>query len=495
MEAVINFKKDISSFTVNNSNIHLLFNELRSINHYPKDENDFKSEVVFLRDNKIYFYTGLYEAIKDFLKTRGYLIKYTEIKNIIKHKRYDNLFELKTKLRDYQKEAVYCSAKKKRGIIKVGTGGGKTIISFGIMSYFKMKSLFITNQADMKNQVYESLISNTNLKEDDVLIFENKKKDYSEKKVTITTMSMINNIKDDNFFDNFGLIIIDECHHAGAEKWFSNINKFNCFHKIGLSATPGREDAFRNRVFSSIGKIIYEKKAVDLQKKGYLLKLNCVFIEYPSDYKYNKIENKIHYSRVENKYIVQNKKRNDFIISKIKKLYNQKRTILVLVKTINHAEILFNEINFGKKIKMTGSENQLKNGSIKRVNKNPSKRKPYIEKIKNGEYNIIIATKIFNEAMDISNLSACVNVASGSSSIETVQKIGRILRLQKDFDNAVYYDIFDIGEEKGKRYFRDINPFYKQGVKRIKEIETAGFDIKFDINGIVSSESSKGFFI
>jgi superfamily II DNA or RNA helicase len=62
---------------------------------------------------------------------------------------------------------------------------------------------------------------------------------------------------DDAIFKGFGLVIIDECHHTGAEVFSRALAKVNSAVMMGLSATVKRKDGL-TRVFEwHIGKPVY----------------------------------------------------------------------------------------------------------------------------------------------------------------------------------------------------------------------------------------------
>ena len=107
-------------------------------------------------------------------------------------------------------------------------------------------------------------------------------------------------------------------------------------------------------------------------------------------------------------------------------------TKLILIEKIEHGEILlktFNKIKHDKKVIFV-------NGSSKN-------RKEIFENINNGKYDIIIASKIYGEGVDIPRLNTLILAGGGKSSIATIQKIGRLLRLFPGKDKATIYDFND----------------------------------------------------
>jgi len=55
----------------------------------------------------------------------------------------------------------------------------------------------------------------------------------------VQTLARIDNLK--KISDNFGLVIIDECHHIPAQSFRKVITQFNPYYLYGLTATPIRK--------------------------------------------------------------------------------------------------------------------------------------------------------------------------------------------------------------------------------------------------------------
>ena len=69
---------------------------------------------------------------------------------------------------------------------------------------------------------------------------------------------------EDGTFDSFGLGIIDECHHLGAEVFSKSMRKVASKYMLGLSATPKRKDGL-SKVFEGTEQIDTQRivKTVD----------------------------------------------------------------------------------------------------------------------------------------------------------------------------------------------------------------------------------------
>ncbi len=59
-------------------------------------------------------------------------------------------------------------------------------------------------------------------------------------------------------FDRFGFAIFDEVHHLGAEHFSQALQRVNCPHMLGLTATPKRADGLSKVFEMHLGAIVYQ---------------------------------------------------------------------------------------------------------------------------------------------------------------------------------------------------------------------------------------------
>ena len=58
--------------------------------------------------------------------------------------------------------------------------------------------------------------------------------------------------------NEFGTIIVDECHHISAENYRSIVNDLSCYYLYGITATPFRKNSDEKMIFIYLGDIIGE---------------------------------------------------------------------------------------------------------------------------------------------------------------------------------------------------------------------------------------------
>lgn len=165
-------------------------------------------------------------------------------------------------LREQQMEPVNnfikaaCDPLKRGGIISVPCGFGKTIMSVYLACHFKKKTMFVSHKDFLNQQFLETV--NKFVPTAKVGIIKQSKVDIAGKDVVIASLqSLAMRDYDTEIFKEFGLVIIDEVHHLGAEVFCRAFNKLNVNMILGLSATLNRKDGMRKVFEYFIGKSVY----------------------------------------------------------------------------------------------------------------------------------------------------------------------------------------------------------------------------------------------
>ena len=158
-------------------------------------------------------------------------------------------------LRPYQIEAINNLIRdfkkgKSKFLFTMATGTGKTLLSAAICKLFLRNSiakrvLFLVDRIELEKQAEEAFSSYFK-KEYEIQVFKNKKKNWNDAKILISTsQSLTFNEKYKKIFDpmDFDLIIVDEEHRSIINSSKELIDYFPCY-KIGLTATP--KNYFKN---------------------------------------------------------------------------------------------------------------------------------------------------------------------------------------------------------------------------------------------------------
>ena len=146
------------------------------------------------------------------------------------------------------------------GIIQLPTGKGKTILGLYMAYYLKQKTLILVHKDDLvvgwKKDIDKCFGGKCN-----VGLIKAKSRTVGAQFTiaTVQTLSKMNEKELSEFTHRFGMVICDECHHI-ASTTFNIIDRFSCYYKVGLSATPTRTDKLTQCFDLFLGGIVYKHK-------------------------------------------------------------------------------------------------------------------------------------------------------------------------------------------------------------------------------------------
>ena len=199
-------------------------------------------------------------------------------------------------------------------------------------------------------------------------------------------------------------------------------------YKIGLSASPWRDDGNDMLIQGYIGDIVYKLSASDLIRQGYLVR-PIIKMEYIES---NGNLMDLTYDQVYKKQVVDNYTRNLKIVDLALGLLSRGIPTLILVKQIKHGKDLqkiFRE-KFGEVRFLSGNDIS-------------TYRNQTIEMMKEGTIDILIASTIADEGLDIPVIGGIILAGGGKSTTRALQRIGRAIRLSEGKTEAIIYDLVD----------------------------------------------------
>ncbi|WP_297495742.1 EcoAI/FtnUII family type I restriction enzme subunit R [Thermococcus sp.] len=163
---------------------------------------------------------------------------------------------------------------RKRLLLTMATGSGKTFVAFQIAwklykSGIVRKILFVVDRVYLRNQAYNAFEAFGNarweLKGDNI----NFAKDvYFATYQTLYSERNGKRVYQHFEPDYFDLVIIDECHRSGWNRWHAILKHFKNAIQLGLTATPKRSENVD--VYEYFGEPVYEYKLAQGIDDGYL---------------------------------------------------------------------------------------------------------------------------------------------------------------------------------------------------------------------------------
>lgn len=325
----------------------------------------------------------------------------------------------------YQKKAVKRGLKVKQGLIVMPCGSGKTRTLIEIIRRADELALIIVNSDFLIDQWREYILKFFGFEPGLIKAQINK-----PGPITLTTIQTLKKLNDtgnlnEGFLKHWGTVVIDEVHHLAADSYQQIIPKFHAQYRLGTTATLEREDGLTRIITHTMGKVIYRINSQELEK------LNKIIIPEVSvvPTKFNKFIRDWH--KLSNA-VIRDKDRNEQIIDVLIK--NQNRFNLVLSSRIEHLETLANLYH-----NISGMDNyRVVTSKVKQ-----SDRKDIIELMKQGDLNIIFATQLADEGLDIPVLDTLHLVFPTKSRGRVEQRVGRTQRIVNRKNKPIIYDYVD----------------------------------------------------
>lgn len=335
---------------------------------------------------------------------------------------------------DYQPEVAEAMLKAQRGIVAVATNGGKTEIACLVTAALRVPTLFLVPGKDLLHQTRARFQKRLRLNDRAVGLVGDGKWSPGEW-ITVGTVQTLSgalaSARGKKLLDQTQLIFADECHHVGSDTWYQVLRACNAFFRFGLSGTPlKRTDGADLRLLGATGPVIAEIRNKELISRGISSKVIIRFVKvqkpelpdgtpYPDAYKLG---------------IVENPFRNRQLCKIIESYVEQGKSILVLVKEIPHGskinESLWNYCKFVPSQFICGKESS-------------DTRRNALDAFQAGNLSVLIATSILDEGVDMPNIDVLVLAGGGKSSIKTLQRIGRGIRIGGSSDHLIVIDTAD----------------------------------------------------
>ena len=389
-------------------------------------------------------------------------------------------------LRDEQQLAVNEMLKYENGVLSATTAFGKTVIASYIISERKVNTLILVHSSALLSQweksLKEFLIFNEALPEQIKKRGRRKKLSHigllGSGKNTINGIvdvaimqSMFNKDEVKDLIKNYGMIIVDECHHISAFSFEKVLKEANAKYVYGLTATPVRQDGHHPIIFMQCGPIRYKVDArLQADKREFSHFIVPRFTEF-------RVMDEADYQSVCGK-LIYNEMRNKMIVNDALKIFSQGRNPIILTERTEHTEILSDMLS--DKCKNLFLLNGKDKTKVKKEKLETIKAVPENENI------IIVATgKYVGEGFDEPRLDTLLLAMPVAWKGTLAQYAGRLHRNYIGKREVLVYDYADVFVPMLDRMYH----------KRVKGYAELGYSIKaFDgVNESIIYDSKNYF--
>ena len=351
-------------------------------------------------------------------------------------------------LRPRQQEAASQMLSFDQGILSAATAFGKTVVCCDLIASRKVNTLILLESSALIDQWLEA-INRFLIIEEELPEYKTKTGKIKKRKALVGVLqgakdsttgiidiAMVGSVFGKNGFhpkmQEYGMVILDECHHAASETIQKILREIKAKYIYGVTATPMREDGLEKINYMLIGPIRYKFSSKERAKEQGIEHLvyprftRCVC---PRDT--NRDINEAY------ELIRDDKLRNQQIIDDTKRCLDERRCPVILTRYKEHARNLYIQL-----------KDYAEHAFLLLGDLSPREKKSLFSEMKSiseTESILIVATgKLLGEGFDYPRLDTLIMATpiAGKSVVE--QYAGRLNRDYEGKNRVIVYDYIDV---------------------------------------------------
>ena len=386
----------------------------------------------------------------------------------------------KGELRDEQKPALQEMLKHDNGILHAATAFGKTVVCSAMIAERKVNTLIILESSALIEQWKESLERFLDIDEE-LPKYKTKTGRIKTRKSLIGTLqgahdsmtgivdiamagSLCKKGEWHPLLNEYGMIIVDECHHAASDTISAVLQEVKGKYVYGVTATPARGDGLEKINYMLLGPILYRytsKEKAKAQGIEHLVYPRFTRTVPPRGVTTEKMHPNEAYELIRD-----NELRDEQIVSDVKECIVAGRTPVILSRYKDHSEKLYERVKAyaDHVFLMTGNNSKREHKLILEQMKQVDKQ----------ESMVLVATgKLIGEGFDFPRLDTLIMATPVSFKGVVEQYAGRLNRDYEGKHNVIVYDYVD----------SHIPMFDSMYAKRLKAYKQIGYDVCSGIMG------------
>lgn len=366
------------------------------------------------------------------------------------------LFAFNAALRNHQLGAIEAVSKKDYGVIVAPPGSGKTIIGLKIVADKGQPALIIVHRKQLLEQWTERIEAFLGIPKRDIGVIGQGKLKIGKQITVATIQSLPKQIE--SVQNQFGTIIVDECHHVPAETFRNSIEKLHTYFLYGLTATPFRKYNDGRMIFTHLGEIIANIQTTEIENyKQAKIIIRKTELDVPYNSKTDNFESL-------SKILVHDTARNKLILEDVKTEMNQGRKAVIITERKEHIDTLYLCLKQSYEvIALSGEDSE-------------TSKKAKWKMLQEGNFQVLITTgQYFGEGTDLQNINCLFLVYPFSFEGKLIQYIGRV---QRSEINPTIYDYRDYKIDYLNKLFLKRNTYYRKIDKQVTLFDEPKDEIK-----------------
>ena len=333
-------------------------------------------------------------------------------------------------LMDHQEEALAGLARmreenKSIALLYHATGTGKTVTAVSDARRVGKRTLFLAHRHELVDQAMNAFQKiwpdvtvgryEGNIREKDAYVI-------------CGTIQSVAGSLEDFLPDDFGYLVIDECHHGTAETYRKVMSYFRPSFTLGLTATPERTDGEDLlAVFRNVAHKLDLRSAVE---QGTLVPIRCIRIKTNIDMRDVRISG-FKYNTQDLESTIRVPERNQLIVDTWKEYVQDKPTV-VFCASVSHAE------EIAGRFREAGVEARCVSGGTA-----ARERKIILENYEAGQIPVLCACDLLNEGWDSPHTQILFMARPTMSRTIYLQQLGRGMRKAPGKDFLMVFDFVD----------------------------------------------------
>ncbi|HVR49686.1 MAG TPA: DEAD/DEAH box helicase family protein, partial [Pseudorhodoferax sp.] len=231
-------------------------------------------------------------------------------------------------LRDDQEAAVTATLRHDTGILCAPTAFGKTVTAAALIARRGVNTLVLVHRTELLAQWHERLQSFLNVDKTMMGRIGGGKSKPTGKIDIAVMQSLARNEELGALLDNYGQVIVDECHHIGAVSFDLLMRRIKAKFVLGLTATPVRRDGQHPIIFMQCGPIRHMAQRPDSAPQR--LEVHPIHLPGPLDVPGDGGIQDIF------THLVHDARRTRSIVDAVLECYGQGRKVLILTERTDH---------------------------------------------------------------------------------------------------------------------------------------------------------------
>jgi len=160
-------------------------------------------------------------------------------------------------LREEQEKAVEALLKYDLGVLSASTAFGKTVVAINLLAKRSVNALILVHRVQLLNQWKSRLTKFLNISPEQIGSIGSGKRKTTKIVDIATIQSLVKKGVVDDIVADYGMVIVDECHHLSAFSFEAVIRQCKSKYVLGLSATLTRKDGHHPIIFMQCGPVRY----------------------------------------------------------------------------------------------------------------------------------------------------------------------------------------------------------------------------------------------